>query len=204
MVVAFEAMEDDREGGDPRVAFFTEINEVARQQGKRIPWAERVRLVHEHFPSTVSLDWRKALSVPETLPMILRDILRLEQADPGRSGPRPGPDYEEGLKTLRRITGEDYSTLPFHEAFGVLARGHSERHLAHKTNLSCSALRRYLTGQRQPGMAEMARIAKAFGKEPWYFTEYRLDFVITSIGHKLATAPEATIVLYRKLLAPPT
>jgi lambda repressor-like predicted transcriptional regulator len=203
MVVAFEPLEDDREGSDPRVKFFAEINELARRQGKRIPWAERVRLVHEHFPSTVSLDWRKALSNPETLPQILRDILRLEQADPGRSGPRPAPDYEEGLKTLRRINGEDYSTIPFHEAFQVLARGYSIRHLSRKTQLSFGALQRYLQGDRQPGMEEMARIARAFGKDPWYFAEYRLQFIVTSIVSKLATAPEATIVLYRKLLARP-
>jgi hypothetical protein len=204
MVVAIGAMEDGQEEGDPRVKFFTEINEVARRQGKRIPWAERVRLVHEHFPSTTSLDWRKALSNPETLPQILRDILRLEQADPGRSGPRPAPDYDEGLKTLRRITGEDYSTLPFHEAFQVLARGYSTRHLARKARISDMAVRRYLQGTREPGMEVMARIAEGFGKQPWYFAEYRLNFVMISIGHKLATSPEATIPLYRKLLAPPT
>src|SRR2546429_9658478 len=88
---------------DPRVQFFIEVNENARRLGKRVPWAERMKLIHEHFPSSVSLDWRKALALPETLPQILRDILRLEQANPGRSGPRPAPDYRKGLKTLRQI-----------------------------------------------------------------------------------------------------
>jgi hypothetical protein len=189
---------------DPRVRFFTEVNEAARRQGKRIPWAERVKMIHEHFPSTVTLDWRKALSLPETLPHILRDILRLDQADPGRSGPRPAPDYRKGLKTIRQMVGEDYSTLPFHQAFEVLARGYSVRHLARKTQLSSSAIQRYLQGDRQPGLDEMARIARAFGKQPWYFAEYRLDFIMTSIGSKLETAPDATVVLYKKLLAQAT
>jgi hypothetical protein len=189
---------------DQRVVFFNEVNEAARRLGKRVSWSERVRMINEHFPSTVTLSWRQVMAVPETLPSILRDILRLEQADPGRSGPRPAPDYRKGLKTLRQITGEDYSSLPFHEAFAVLARGYSMRHLGRKTSLSSSAIQRYLQGDRQPGMDEMARIAKVFGKQPWYFAEYRLNFIMASIGSKLEAAPDATVVLYKKLLAKPT
>lgn len=187
---------------DPRVLFFVELNDQEKRSGKKSPWADRLKMIHEHFPSTCAKNtWDHALSDVDTLGELIRDILRLQQAEPGKSGPRPAPDPKKGVRTLRQITGQDYSVLTFREAFEVLANGYSLTHLARKTGLSRSQVYRLLRGECEPTAGEMKAVAEGFGKPPAYFVEFRTAFIMATLVSQLDAVPEATIGLYRKLLA---
>lgn len=183
--------------------FLQAIEAAASNKGHRLSWAERVELVYEHFPKSKHPDWNMVLSDMDTLGEVVRDILRLEQAEPGKSGPRPAPQISPGMKTLRKWTGQDHSVLPFAEAFQVLAMDFSLSHLARKTHLSRSKVHRLLRGEEEPTPPELSAVAHAFGKEPSYFLEFRTAYIMAALGAKLEQSPEATIGLYRRIVRTP-
>jgi transcriptional regulator with XRE-family HTH domain len=180
--------------------FLVAVGEEGRRKGRRLSWDERVALIYDHFPGCKNPNWNAILADMDTLGEVVRDILRLEQATPGKSGPRPSPDVTEGMKSIRKLNGDDHSVLRFHEAFKVLAGNRSERHLATKIGLSRTQIQRLLHGECDPSPQEISQIAKAFGKEPSYFLEFRTAFIMAALGARLEMAPEATIGLYRKVV----
>ena len=180
--------------------FLAAAEDATKRKGRRLAWDERVELIYEHFPKAKSADWNVVLSDLDTLGEVVRDILRLEQATPGKSGPRPAPEIRDGMKSLRQWNGEDHSVMPFHEAFKVLARGYSMTHLARKTGLDRNKVYRLLRGEHDATPAEMNQVARSFGKEPSYFLEFRTAYIMAMLGARLEQAPEATIALYRKVM----
>lgn len=194
MLALADTPPDDEER--PDLSVFRELNE----RGKRVPWAERVKVIRQQFPSVENLDWNRALERDVDLfGRIIRDIIKLDQAEPGRDGPRRQVDPAKGREALRRLAGQDYSELPFAESVRVLSRGMSLRPLARKTGLSPMTLSRLLRGDKEPDVHEMHAIAEAFKKHPSYFVEYRVGFITAAMASKLASAPEASIGIYRKL-----
>jgi plasmid maintenance system antidote protein VapI len=188
----------------PELKAFRDLNAEAKQQGFRVPWAQRLGVIHQQFPSTATLDWNEAFTRDHELwARIMHDIIKADQAEPGRDGPRPKAlDYERGLATIRQMMGQDYSLLPFPEAFAVLSRGYSLSHLARKTNISRSIVHRLLRGDEEPSAEEMAAIADAFDKHPSFFIEYRVGYITAMVHARMATNPETSIAVYRKMAHP--
>jgi plasmid maintenance system antidote protein VapI len=180
--------------------FLVAADEAARRKGRRLSWDERIALIYDHFPGCKNPNWNVILSDMDTLGEVVRDILRLEQATPGKSGPRPSPEIKEGMKSIRKMNGDDHSVLRFHEAFKVLAGDRSVRHLSTKIGMDRNKVHRLLTGAHDPSPQELSQVAKAFGKEPAYFLEFRTSFIMAALGARLEMAPEATIGLYRKVV----
>jgi transcriptional regulator with XRE-family HTH domain len=58
---------------------------------------------------------------------------------------------------------------------------------------------RLLNGTVQPSLETMEKIAKAFRKDPSYFVEYRVAFVLISIDKYLSDSPETATVWYHKM-----
>lgn len=176
---------------------FQELNQ------EKVPWSKRAKVIKEVFPSTGKLNWKAAFDRDiDLLGRVLRDILKVDQTEQGRPGPRPSLDYEVGTRRLRQILGEDYSMLPFYESLKLLAGDRSIRHLATKCGVSHSHVQRLLAGDRDPDIQTLEKIAKAFGKHPSFFLEYRLLYIARTILDKLSDAPEATINIYRKCSRP--
>lgn len=170
---------------------------------EKVPWSRRAKTIKEVFPSTEKLDWKSAFDRDmDLLGRVLRDILKVDQTEQGRPGPRPSLDYDQGMRRLRQILGEDYSMLPFSEAFKILAGTRSVRHLSTKTGLSKSNIQRLLEGNADPDMDTLQRVARSFDKHPSFFVEYRLLYIARTILNKLGDAPEATINIYRKCSKP--
>lgn len=185
---------------DPRLAPFRELN------ARRPPWEERAKVIRQQFPSVAELDWRKAFALDIGLfGRIIEDILKADVAadEPGKPGPRPALDYADGVSRLRQLWGLDYSTLPFPQAIKALTRhrGFSFTMLARKTAMSRSKLHRLAQGIEEPTAVELEQIAKAFGKHPSYFTEWRMAFVVAALYDQMEDVPEASIRLYRKMRA---
>lgn len=157
-------------------------------------------MILSQFGSVERLSWRKAFSSDiDLFGRLVKDILKLDQAQPGRPGPRPALDYDQGVARLRQYMGQDYAIEPFRPAFKHLANGRSIRALARKTGLSKNHIHRLTTGEMEPDVFSMGEIAKAFSKNPSYFMEWRAMWLANAIVNRVMENPEASITLYRKM-----
>lgn len=178
----------------PDLTVFQEANK------KKISWDQRMKLVKEQFPRTATMDWNKEFTKdPDLFARVLRDILKLDQAQPGRPGPRPSLDVHEATKRLRQYMGLDYSMLPFQEAFQILTNNKPYRQVAAKVGLNRNLVYRLLKGEVDPDSYAMREIAKAYDKHPSYFLEYRNMYITNAILNRLEYSPDASINVYRKL-----
>lgn len=195
------AIEPMDEPDHPQLKVFEELNEAAAEQGFRIPWSRRLATIHSQFPSTKNLDWAEAFRRDHELWVrIMSDIIKADQAEPGRDGPKPrAVDVDRGMATIRQMMGQDYSLLPFCEAFTVLARGYSLSHLARKTAISRSKVHRLLRGDDTPTAEEMEQTARSFGKHPSYFAEYRAAYITAMVHERMEDNPETSIAIYRRM-----
>lgn len=165
----------------------------------KMPWPERMALINEQFPSTVKLEWQRAFNDIELFGRVLRDILKVDQTVPGRSGPRPVLNQHEAMARLRQFMRVDYSELEFRDSFRVLSTGKSIRGIAAMTGLDRNMVHKLLSGSRQPDLYAMEAVARAFKKDPSYFTEYRMAYVLGALRDRMEHSPEITIDLYKRL-----
>ncbi len=166
----------------------------------KVSWEIRAKMIKAQFPSVENLNWDRALERDMDLfGRIMRDILKLEQAAPGRPGPRPSLDMAAAKRRMNQLLGNDYTLLPFKEAFRVLAGTRSTRHLASMTGLNRNTVQRLLKGDIEPDGFEMAVIAETFGKHPSYFAEWRILYIANAIVTRLEWSPDTAVDIYRKM-----
>lgn len=174
---------------------------AADGDGKKMPWAERVKMIERFWPSTKRLDWAKAFRQdPPLMGRILNDMIKMEAATPGQPGKRPNVSRAETEKHLRRLTGEDYTIHSFPEAVGFLRRGRSVRHLARKFDMPRDHTWKLLTGKKVPSVDDMEKVAAAFDKHPSYFVEYRVAFLVGYVYDQMTVNPEASVLHYRRVM----
>lgn len=180
---------------DEALAFFDELNE-----GPRVPWPERKKMIVQFFPSVERLDWAEAFRQdPALMGRIINDILKLDAAEPGKPGKRPGLEQDDAEARLATLFGGRYSDLPFAQAFRAVAGERSIRHIASSTGLNRNTVHRLLNGDQQPDEFEIEAIARAFRVEPSYFAEYRLAYIVGFLYSRLAQNPDATVLFFKKL-----
>lgn len=166
----------------------------------KVPWEKRARKIRERFPSVDKLNWEAALDHDiDLFGRIVRDILKLEQAVPGRPGPRPSLDINAAIRRLHQLWGDDFTIRPFPEAFRILAGDRSLRHVASVTKLNKDCVHRLLNGELDPDGYHMRMVANAFDKHPSYFLEWRMLYITQAVMSRLAWSPERTIDLFRSL-----
>lgn len=179
---------------------------------KKMSWEDRQALIRKRFPATAILcgpqsgeAWRRVMDNDIDLAgRILREVLRIDQATPGRLGPRLALDAARAQPTVDSWLGRDplgrpYTTLRFSEAFANLAGERSLRHLSTKVHLSTSQVRRLLRGEVLPSDEIMRTIAGAYGKDPSYFLEYRVGAIAAHIMNCLVGQPEHSVRYYEAL-----
>lgn len=179
---------------------FDEDNARWRNQGKKVSWDERVEMIKEEFPAVRNPDWNLILRDHDVFGRLMRDILKVDQIEPGRAGPRPNLEYERGMQSYREVMALDYSERPFREAFRALTRRASVRSIANKTGLSRSHVMRLLNGSDLPTVEDLRVIATAYGKKPAFFAEYRSEYIMAAIAARLEDEYELTVAIYRKLV----
>ncbi len=178
----------------PDLSEFREANE------KKITWDQRLPLIKKQFPSVARQDWYQIFSEDSSiLGRLLNDILKIDQAEPGKPGKRPAVEVSVAEARLRQLRGEDYTSLPFRESFRALAANRSIRGLASKTGLDRNLVHRLLQGDVDPTADVMERVAKAFKKSPGYFPEYRIAYIVGVLFYKLDSGPEASVSFFQKL-----
>lgn len=184
----------------PELDVFREVNE---SDGPRMSWEDRKRLVADQYPSVEKLDWYEVLGgdgpeFSDVYVAIWRDILKADAAEPGRPGPRPALDWGKGVERFKQLNGQDFTSLPFAEAFNRLVGNRSLTSVARKTGLSKTVVFRFLRGERQPTRAQMESVARGFKKHPSFFVEYRNAMLMELFERRLAAEPEHSIQFYRQ------
>jgi transcriptional regulator with XRE-family HTH domain len=175
-------------------------NQHWRNQHRRIPWDERVKLIEQQFPGIRDADWNVVLKDPDILGRLLKDILKVDQIEPGRAGPRPNLDYERGMQAWLEMTGQDYCELPFVRALRILTKGQAVRVVARKANVTKTRMDRLMRGVDRPSADDLRSIAEAYGKKPAFFAEYRAEYVTAAIVGRLSVEPEMTTAIYVNLV----
>lgn len=175
-----------------------------RKAGRSVPWAERSHAIRQVVPSTSwgTTDWYDALGDYNLLGRIMRDVLKVGWEPPTRRGQRGPLEWDEGMARMEALTAEregHITLVEFNEAFAKLAGNRAMRHVAIKVGLTKSQVNRLLLGQIKPTMAELERIAAAFGKPPTFFVEYRVNMICAMIADSLITSPERTVDVLARL-----
>lgn len=181
------------------LAVFTEDNDHWRSERRRVPWPDRVELIKKKFPDALDADWNVVLRDDDVFARLLKDILKVDQIEAGRSGPRPNLDFDRGIQTWKEMTGRDFSEQPFQPTFRLLTRMNSLSAVARKTTISRSRVHRLLQGEEHPTVEDMRLIAVGYGKKPAYFAEYRAEYIMAAMAARFAHDAEMTITLYTKL-----
>jgi hypothetical protein len=176
-----------------------------------MPWDERNALIRRTFASGALMDpeaelaWRKAFDRdPELMGRILKDILKAEQAAPGRPGPRPALDAARAEPLVDSWLGRDYAdrpyaTLPFGEAFALLTNGRSLRNVSRMVDIPRMTVHRLMRGELTPTAEMMVKIAQTFNKQPSYFVEWRIGAVASAMVEHLTNRPERSVRAYETL-----
>ncbi len=170
-------------------------------------WDQTAARVHAQYPSTTANQdwWYDQLESKRLREWILHDVLNIgmieDSGGQDRRGSRPPLDYRVAMEELRKLRGEDFTTLPFHESFRVLAGTRSMRHLAEKVGMSRMQCYRLYTGAIVPTGHEMEQVAVAFRKNPSFFREYRTAVVCSLTARLLDDNPERSAVIIQKLTA---
>lgn len=179
-----------------------------------LPWDKRLELIRRTFASAPLMgladvdgqaSWKKAFDHDvDLVGRILRDVLKADQAVPGRPGPRPALNVARAQPVLDEWMGDDplgrpYTLLCFAEALTLMVKGHPLRQVSRKTGIAHSHLHRLLAGEREPTSEVMEKVALAFDKSPSYFLEYRMGTIAAAILWKLSRSPEKTIHAFESL-----
>ncbi len=168
--------------------------------GKKLSWDTRKKLIKSQFPAVDSLNWEAAFRADVgLLGLIIKDVLKSDQSSLGRPGPRPTLDPKRSVERYNQFIGDDYSLLPMDETLSNLKGKTSLRGLAAKTGLDYNKIYRLLNGTDAPDVASMQDIARAYGKHPSFFLEYRILFILGAIEQNLIESPESSVSAYIKL-----
>ncbi len=163
-------------------------------------WADRLSLISELFPNVDNLDWLKAFRDDDDLfGAIVRDMMRLGAERKHTWGPRDMPEEDAARALWTQWKGEDHSVLSFGDTFAAMSDGFSQRQLARKTGLSRGMIRRLQDGTLEPDRWILESVAAGFKKQPSFFLEYRLLYVVNAMVGRMRLWPESSISVYRKL-----
>lgn len=175
--------------------------EKLKELPRKTPWAERRSQIHRSFPLMATFNWKKAFDEdPDLFANVLRGILGLEGTRSHTWGPRPMPEMDLVQNRLKQWRGEDHTDLTFKEAFFQLTQGLTERDTAELVGFNKSLVHRLLSGKVEPDVYVMEQVAKAFGKQPGFFLEYRMVYIINAFAKRLEQYGESNVSIFRKLM----
>jgi hypothetical protein len=183
-----------------RTVEFEKLNKSDKATKKKAPWSERKRLLSEYFPEVVTTDFRRLFSQDVNLMgKLVNDILKADPSDSNRPGKRPSLSTKEASERFQKVFGNDYTILPFHEAFTLLKGPRSIRHLARNVGLDKAMVHDLLRGNIEPRMEIIEKVAAGLNKHPSYFVEYRVGYILGVMNERLYNTPESSVVVYKKL-----
>lgn len=168
---------------------------------KRLPWERRQELIQDAFGDPPeAAHWVRAFDKNlDIMGDLIQDLVKVSLADHHTDGPRPRVGPEEGMPVIRQLFGLDYSYEPFEVAFRHLIGNRSMRHVASKVGLSAPQVCHLLNGKRRPSLGQMEMIAKAFGKAPAWFLDYRVGVLSAWVEQRLRQTPEISVKYFQQV-----
>lgn len=167
----------------------------------KMNWDETVTRIYKEVPETEAVDWERVFREdPKILGNIVNDIIKVSVSKRGRPGKRSASSEEDVTADLRKLTGSDFSELPFSAALRVAMGSKSLRQTAMLAGLDKMTVHRLLNDEGKPATAvQMEMLAGALKKDPSYFVEYRAAYVCQALFKMLCDNSESAAVFYKKL-----
>jgi transcriptional regulator with XRE-family HTH domain len=165
-----------------------------------VEWSEEARNVRENTGSLPEINWARSLRDMEVFGRMMQDILKVDLSPVGKPGPRASVSERDGAQRLQELWYGSYSLLPFPDALEELTGGHSYRRVAEKAGVNRNVVDRMRRGVLRPDAYTLAAIARAYGKAPNYFAEYRHMVVVALMLERMLRVPETSVTAYRRLV----
>ncbi len=164
-------------------------------------WNTTVERVHRDVPEAVDINWELLFKTdPKILGSIINDIIKVSVSKKGRPGKRSADSAEQIAQDLSRLRHEDYSMLTFVDTVRIQMQDRSIRQVANVSGLDKMVVHRLASGKGQPPTIEhLEAFAKAFKKDPSYFSEYRAMFICNTLYSILVDNGDSSVVFYNKL-----
>jgi transcriptional regulator with XRE-family HTH domain len=160
-------------------------------------WDEKFEEVSKEFPLIKTFNWDTAvMSDTDLFTTLLSDVIKSGRKVK-KPGKRPNLSRKDAEEKLSQLAAEDFSELEFKDAFIALSAQRSIRHVASKTGLDRNIVYGLLNGTRLPLFREMEQIAESFGKDPSFFLEYRVGYVLSKMNKFLFSSPETAAYWYK-------
>lgn len=137
---------------------------------------------------------------PDAMHRVIADIIKQEYARPGRVGQRPMPREEEvDVETL--LYGET-NERPITDALPELmgTTGMTIRDFAKKVHMSSTQVHRTVKGTYAPDADQLRRMARAVGKSPVYFPEYRKMMAVAAFVRLIEEHPEIATTIFARFV----
>lgn len=153
---------------------------------------EKIVGLKEEIPALQEINWSEVINKnPDVLEGIVSGMMKVD-------GKRRRISREDGARRLNQVYSQDYSERPFRESFGIICGKDSLRTTASKTGISYSHVFQLKSGNASPTIEMMENIAIAYNREPSYFLEYRIHFVLESMSSFLMKNPETATTWFNK------
>lgn len=149
-------------------------------------------------PSGTKRAWVAVFSSrPDAMHSLLADFIKQVHATPGRIGQRPMP--KEAQVDFEGLMYGEENDLPLSEILPqVVTR--SERSICAEIHMSRAQYQRMVKGEYDPDVNELRMLAKALGKPPTFFVEYRKAMAVAAFINLIDERPGIATSLYRRHL----
>ena len=158
-------------------------------------WDKKLYKLREQYPEVRNIDWARILqSEPEVFRSIAGDVAKSNAPKKSKT------THAANSQGLAQLTNVDYSELCFLDALEILWGDRSISDMVYKTGISRQLIYNMKRGLREPTFEEMEQIARAFGKDPSFFLEYRIGKALAAIDVFLQRSPETATAWYIKVV----
>ena len=133
---------------------------------------------------------------------VIGDLLRHQTSprSPGRGGKQPVPTIEEARRFMARLVELDrWGTERFHLELQRLADGLPAVHVAQRCGWARTRGRMLLLGEAKPTSEDMEVAARAFGRSPMHFVEYRAQVMGRLVHDWFLQNPDRSELLVQQL-----
>ena len=153
---------------------------------------EKIIHLKEEMPALQEINWSEIINKnPDVLEGIVGGVIKV-------GGKRRKISRQDGARRLNQVYEQDFSEKPFCESFSIICGKDSLRTTAAKTGISYSHVFQLKSGNATPTIRMMEDIAIAYNREPSYFLEYRIHFVLESMSSFLMKNPEVATTWFNK------
>lgn len=155
---------------------------------------EKISALKQKNPQLANINWGKILrEEPEVFNGIANGVARVDRNRKSKL------DHRTGTRRLHNFIQDDFSEKEFKDAFKIICEKDTIRKTAEKINISPAHVYNLKEGKAQPTIEIMEIIAKAYGRKPEYFIEYRVMNILLSLDNFLSNNPETATVWFNKI-----